>query len=154
MQQATKEKKKTRHPGELHPGSITDMIYKGVKSGLKLSTSQWAKRLKLKKSNIYEATGRLRNMGFLIAPISTVNNPGAGEHKEGVLVDLSDNQEWFNEVYNKNQKQYVNPHTKHMFKSLEVQAAKNPVAAKEIRTMAFALYKTLLEIAEGSTEAL
>ncbi len=145
--------KRGRKKGEFHPGSKTEKMWNGIQSGLKLTAVQWQKRLDFNSKNeVYSTAGLLRKMGYLVGVVGKKHNSGIGmgDSKGGLFVDLTKNQEYFNEVFDRNQRTYVIPSAVNTFKALEIQANANPIAAKEIRIMAFGLYKKLLEIGSES----
>ncbi len=145
--------KRGRKKGMFFPGSNTEKMWKGIQSGLTLTTKQWQKRLGFKTSGeVYSIGNLLRGMGYPAGIVGTTHGSGIGSHdaKGGVWVDLSKNQEHFNEVFDRNQKTYVIPSIRNTFKALEIQANLNPTDAKQIRIMAYGLSKKLLENAEAA----
>ncbi len=149
-----KTKKQHGLKGRLHEGSLNDRFIKGVRSGIRLTASQWAKKLNISKSHFSSIPNQIRKSGYLIYPVGGRKRAFGKGMTQGVWVDIMESQEHFNEVFNRSENNNIKPGMLQAFKNIELYAAKHPEEVKNLRRMAMSLYKGLLEIGEPVVESI
>lgn len=147
-------KKTHKSKGKLHEGSYADRFVKGVRGGLRLTTDQWVKRLKIGKAHFTSLPNNLRKNGYLIYPIGGKRKSFGKGMTQGIWVDILEIQEHFNEVFNRSENNHVKPATIQAFKNIEFYAIKHPEDVKHLRRIAMSLYKNLLEIGEPVVDSI
>lgn len=99
------------------PYMINQMI---VEEKQQFTVRQLAKKLKISKASVQGALTILRKRGILIHPVGGSFNPFLGTGKRGVLVDSTDDKEYFlevNERYKTNINAQLNTHLTGMEKA-------------------------------------
>ena len=136
----------------LQKDSLAYRLYDRIKNDEQHKTiNEWAEEFDTLPYAIQSALGRLRKVNCHLHPVGTVTNPH-GEPKKGVVVDIMEREEWFQEVYERGMKVRLVPGILDFSNKSELAKVKFPHLRHNILMAVNTVYSYLKSLHDGFAE--
>jgi hypothetical protein len=136
----------------LQKDSLSYRLYDRIKNGNEHRTiNEWAEEFDTLPYAIQGALGRLRKVNCHLHPVGTVTNPH-GESKKGVIVDIMEKEEYFQEVYERGMKNRLIPGILDFSKQSEVARVAFPQLRHNILVAINTVYSYMKSLHDGFSE--
>ena len=135
----------------LQKESLAYRLYDKIKNdGEHKTINEWAEEFDTLPYAIQSALGRLRKVNCHLHPVGTDTNPH-GESKKGVVVDIMEKEEYFQEVYERGMKNRLIPGILDFSKQSETARERFPALRHNILVAINTVYSYMKLLHDGFT---